>query len=226
MSKKNASQPRVGCSWAVIIFLLYIFFPAGLALMISKLHKDREHYRYNGKGVTIVGRVFIIIGIIWIIMGLSGTITTTSGEPEPLEIFIIFALIIGGGGFALIRHGNKYKKIGENYERYKPLLARSRNGSIDDIASSIHSSYEAVYADLQQLIEVGALPDSYIDIAARAIVSPQVGSNAAMYREQAAPRQQAPTSKAVKCPNCGGINTVTTAGSCVCDYCGSPLDIK
>lgn len=204
--------------WSVIILLLFFFFPIGIVLILVKLHKDSENFITNGKGTAKVGWVFFGLGIIYLFMAL-GEIGTKSNY---VLMFAVGALCCVGG-FALVRHGNKYKNMGLKFARYFPCIANSRDGSLYRIASSSGILYDTVCSDIQSMINLGLLPDSYIDISSQRLISPLIKKDRYMdsfsYMEEATKKLK----KTVKCPNCGGINQITCDDN-MCEFCGSPLE--
>lgn len=204
--------------WLVIILLLFFFFPIGIVLMIIKLHKDSENFITNGNGTAIVGWVFLGLGVIYFFMGL-GVKDTDSNYITMLAVGVIFCV----GGFALVHHGNKYKNIGLKFARYFPCIANSKDGSLYRIASSSGISYDTVHGDIQSMINLGLLPESYIDNISKCLVSPLIKKDSYMGPLTYTEKPKKNLEKVVKCPNCGGVNTITDEGS-VCEFCGSPLE--
>ena len=212
------AKQKQGTSWGVIILLLVIFFPVGIGLAISKLHKEPENYEKNGKNVFIVGIVFAVLAFLYLVGGSDTTFA-----------FVVFAI----AGAAMIWQGLTYTKLAKNYEKYRSVLVNSTDGSIDNIAAALGLTYDQAVSDLGKLVAKGLLPDSYVSQEDRTFVSPLLQksfnaySSEIPYREETGTvRSSSQTSqvKTIKCPNCGGINTVNINFDNICDFCGSPLE--
>lgn len=218
-TRRNDSGAQKGASWTVIIIFLFLFFPVGVALMLVKLHKEKDHCVSNGKGTAIVGWVFFAFGIIYTIEGLTGGLETRSGGSIAGGVLMMLILCCGGG-IALVSHGGKYKKLGLAYAKYAAVIAESPDGSLDQIAASLPRTYDQTCSDLQELLNAGFFPGCYIDRNSRSFVSPAEKRGAAAENRTANQKSSAPA--VIKCPNCGGINAVTDDRA-ECEYCGSPL---
>ncbi|WP_323392864.1 hypothetical protein [Anaerotignum propionicum] len=208
-----------GAPWAMIIVLLFLFFPAGIIVMLVKLHKDPFHYTSNGNGTMIVGWILFVFGIFYLIIYLSDSATNSDVAP-----LLSGAAFCCGGGFALVRHGRKYKQRGLLVSRYITCIMNSSDGSIGDIAASLGFTYENTYRDIVDLIQCGALPDSYIDESTNCVVSAYIKKRVYDYKNKIELKEEPKkfTSRTVKCPNCGGMNSITGNDN-ECEYCGSPL---
>ena len=211
-----APATKQGTSWGVIILLLVLFFPVGIGLAISKLHKEHENYAKNGKTVFIIGIVFAFLGIV-----------ALAGEGDTFASFLIFA----GLGAVMIWQGLSYKKLGQTYEKYRSVLVNSADGSIDNMASILGVDYDQAVADLNEMIAKGLLPDSYVNKDDRSFVSPLLQKSFESFAPEipypqvgAAVTRSTPQVKTIKCPNCGGINTINIGDDNLCDFCGSPLE--
>ena len=78
-SNRVAGPPSgKGASWGIIVLLYIFFFPAGLVLMLMKLHKEKNNYMANGRVVAIVGWIFFILGIFYALMGFSGSLNVSN----------------------------------------------------------------------------------------------------------------------------------------------------
>lgn len=231
MSQKNGSKTSKGASWAVIIILLIFFCYVGIPLMLSKLHKDTENMLFNAKRTITVGWIFFAIGCMYLFLGLTGLLEPDDGSNFTGYLVFIVVLLCGGG-YAIVRHAKKYRNWGLMYERYLPVLSGLPTGSLDELAETVGETYDVTSKNIQNLIDIGLLENSYIDKTRRSLVSPVVSST---YRpkqssdeaevkntQQAKPR--ASKVHTIKCPNCGGVNNVTEGAVNICDYCGTALE--
>ena len=212
-------------SWSGIYLALFFFFPLGIWLALSRLHRETDRYLSNGKRVAVIGWIFFGIGVIYyaIFQGM-----LAEGYTD-IESAVTFFGWIAIGGLALVFHGRKYKKIGENQLLYYPILVNSKDGSLDAIAATVGKNYDAVCKDLQQLINKGLLADGIIHHNGRQLVCHALGigiTSAFAGKEKPAMQQKAMIEKEVKCPNCGGITNVQGKEDYPCDYCGTMLRVR
>lgn len=231
MPQKNTTKTKQGASWGTIIFLVIFFFFAGIPLMLHKLHKDKANMLTNAKRTMTVGWIIFGLGIVYLVLGLTGDLTYEDGTSAVGMIIVMVALCCGGG-YAIVRNAKKYKNLGLMYERYLPVVSASATGSLDDISEAIGEVYDVTADNIQKLIYAGLFENSYIDKTRRSFVSPlvssmprpQQGYSAVEHGYVQTNRGSAPKTKTVKCPNCGGVNTVTEGAENICDFCDSPLE--
>ena len=184
----------------------------------------------NGQNTAIFGWIFMGSGIIYLIMGLTGELGM-SDKSSLAALVTLVVLTCCGSGYILISRGNKYKNWGQAIARYSALIPSIEDGSLDAIAVTFPKPYVEVCKDLQKMIDQGFLPECYLDLQRRLLVSPhmkfrQVASTIAPITPivHETPVQPAsPKYKVVKCPNCNGSNAITDS-KFECDYCGAPLE--
>lgn len=208
-----------GASWGTIIFLLILFFPVGIYMMVNKLHIDTQNITVNARRTRIVGWVFVGVGVLYLLMALTGSLQMSNGG-SPIGAGFMMLIICGASGYALVHHADKYKKIGTNYDKYIAVLENSIDGRLYSIANAMNRPQKEVTEDLQQLIAMRLIQDTYINTDQGMVVGPIVGRKVTVAN---AARQQARTqTKTVKCPSCGAINRIDAGHRC-CEYCGNPL---
>ena len=212
---QSIASEKQGASWGVIILLLVLFFPVGIGLALSKLHKESENFAVNGKNVLITGIVFAALGLLYL-----------SAGKDAVPAFVVF----GALGAIMIWQGHSYKKLGQTYQKYRRVLINSADGSIDNLASVLGVNYDRAVADLNRMIGKGLFPDSYVNDDERCFKSPLLQKGYVSFAPElsyplggADASRSVPRTKSVKCPNCGGINTINVGGDNLCDFCGSPL---
>lgn len=222
--------PQKGLPWLVIALAYILFFPAGIYLMVVKLNKDSGNMIGNGKCAKRVGKVFLAFAVIYLLLVFFDSMQFTKEQGDNLVLmFAIFFII---GIFHLL-YGKKYMKLGEDYEKYAAAIKHNRNGSLDLLAQNTGDSYETVCSKLQKMINMQLFPGSYIDNSARRLISPIFEgqareascSTSAQTKTNAERESEKPEGpRTVKCPNCGGVNTITGTKGNECEYCGSPLE--
>lgn len=212
-------------SWFGVYLALFFFFPLGIWLSLSRLHREKDRYLPNGKRVSVIGWVFFAIGAVYY-----GLFQSMAAEGyTDLDAGINFFGWMAIGGLALVFHGRKYKKIGENQLLYYPILLNSKDGSLDAIAATVGKDYDTVCKDIQQLIDKDLLADGIIHHDGRQLVCHALGigiASAFAGKEKPAMSRKAMIEKEVKCPNCGGITNVQGLEDCPCDYCGTMLRVR
>ncbi len=229
MARNNVKKAK-GAPWGVIIFFLIFFFYIGIPLMLSKLHKDKENMIANAKKTMTVGWIIFGFGVIYMVVCLTEGLAAEG--VSGIRALVFGTAVSCGGGYAIVRHAKKYKMLGLKHERYILAASRLPVGSLDDMAHFLGETFEVTSQNVQDLIDNGLLEDSYIDQTRRILVSPVVGSKYRTQPGQAladtgnAPQAKDPKPevRAVKCPNCGGVNHITDGTGNICDYCGSPLE--
>lgn len=228
---------KQGAPWNIIVLLLILFFPAGIVLMLTKLYTDKTNIFSNAERTTTVGWIFVGLGVIFWLMHLAGGFKAVDGRNIDSQILTVI-IFCSGIGLAIIFNARKYRKIGLMYQKYLPVLSASTTGSLDDIAVSVGEAYDVTSANIQKLIDMGVLKNSYIDKSSRCLISPLVGSMVKQtsnktvseannyYSQQTTTAEQKskPKVKTIKCPNCGGVNNVTEGSSKLCEFCDSVLE--
>ncbi|WP_100065488.1 zinc ribbon domain-containing protein [Miniphocaeibacter massiliensis] len=212
----NPLYDRKGENIALIIILLFVFYPVGVALMLSKLHKERYNFIENAKSTTIIGWILTGMGIFLFLISLLGSTVDSNLYEDELASALVGILIIIAPliipGIIMIREGKKYKKIGEKFNSYLYILEKNTDGNIDEIANSMNLDYEVVVDDLESLIRAGALIRCYVDRKQRKI---KFMDNYNTLKNNTKKEEKNQT-----CKNCGGSNP---AGATECEYCGSEL---
>ncbi|MDD4310531.1 MAG: hypothetical protein PHO32_09140 [Candidatus Cloacimonetes bacterium] len=198
--------------WIWIIVGLILFWPVGLGMLILKLKNDRSA-TMNGifaNVISFVGWCLVIFGVLVFIACV--------GVPEAVGAGIFSFLLLGGGGFVMLRLSKKMKSRGSRYKKMINLVVNQKQTSIDNIASAVGLPYDDVVADLQTMINSHYFPGASIDSTNREIILPIIST---------APKEeynhQAGSFKVVSCSSCGANNTVTLGMVVPCDYCGAPL---
>lgn len=222
--------PKKGMPWFVIALAYILFFPVGICLMVIKLLKDSGNMIGNGKCAKRIGKIFIALSVIYTLLFSFGEVQITKEQYADIMLMIAVLFIIG---ILHLLYGKKYMKMGEDYEKYVAAIKHNRSGSLDLLAQNTGDSYETVCSKLQKMINMQLFPDSYIDNSARRLISPIFEGQAceescftsAQTKSNTKRNSEKPEGpRTVKCPNCGGVNTITGTEGNECEYCGSPLE--
>lgn len=173
MAQNNTQKAKRGASWGAIIALLISCFYVGIPVMINKLHREKENILANAKKTTYVGLVFVGIGCMYALKGFTGSLTAEDGSSILRRVIVMTALLCSCG-LAIIIHAKKYKNLGLLYARYLPVVSKSPDGSLDDMAKVLRETFDETTKNIQSLIDANLLEDSYIDMSSRILVSPKV----------------------------------------------------
>lgn len=202
-------------SWAAIVIWFIIFWPVSIYLIWKKLSTDKSAALKNSKVLKVIGIIFIVFAVMML--------TTIGDDPGTA----VFGIIFYGGGGALILWGSKkVKESGERYKKYIDIVINHEERTIENIASQMGLTYDKTIKGLQLMIDKGYFEGAYIDRQNHEIVFPQrqhIGNvpNVGMQYDNSSQQMQ---QKVVKCPNCGGNNTIIIGRVAECDFCGSPIE--
>lgn len=198
--------------WAVA--LLVIFYPAGLIYLLCKaLNKNKDSFTKKGNILLVVAALLIFTGTVYPF--LANAEYEGLYSPEQIVSYTAVMLIsCFGGGVALLVVGLRFTKLGKLYQKYVPGIENSAEEEISRIAAMAGADYDTTVAELQALINKGALKDRYIDHQSRKLVwtaKPEV--------------KQIPKLKRF-CSNCGAVCEVIPGQPVNCEYCDSPIQVN
>ena len=195
--------------WAVA--LLVIFYPAGLIYLLCKaLNKGKDSFTKKGNILLVAAALLIFTGTAYPFLANAEYAGLYS--PEQTVSYIIAMLIACfGGGVALLVVGLRFMKLGKLYQKYVPGIESSAEEEISRIAAMAGADYDTTVAELQVLVDKGALKDRYIDHQARKLVW------------SAKPKEQQIQKIKRFCSNCGAVCEVTPGQPANCEYCDSPI---
>lgn len=225
---KNVDEKNKGnkvTSWTVVLILIMIVPPVGFILLIKKLYQDKEGAYKNSIVARILGGFMLAIGLIlWFIV--------ITADPSAYNIFVSTLFFLLPGSLLFIK-GLNLKKDAARYEKYLDLLSSNGVIFIDGIASEYSLPYAKTARELEGMITVGYLKNSYIDHENRMLKtntdeSNKVNSNRRKQNEsqENTPVKNEPKNrprKVIICNSCGGKNVVLQGSTVKCDYCKSPI---
>ena len=203
-------------SWKIIILFFVIFFPICILLLVKKMVDEKQNYIKNGKVLKIFGIIFFILGISFIIFEIFRK-APLKNSLNSIGFFLIMVILLCGAGIFMIKKGHEYIVLGKKVNRYLAIINTGNDTSIDKIATAYPTIYEKAITDIQELLDLGYFPDSYIDFEGRKLMMPVI--------KVPQPKQERQNLKygTLKCRGCGAINTVIEGGLNYCKYCGNPL---
>ena len=193
-------------SWGWIIFLLVIFWPAGLYFLLKRHHHSKGATITDGRTLLTVSYVLMGFGVFYLYM----SITEESG-------MLLAVVLFGGGGILLNRIAKKTKTTGDQYKKYITLIINQNQTSIEKIAFTVGQSYETVASDLQYMIDMRYFANAYIDhiqgeiVLAKATPPQDITASSTQSHE-----------RIVTCGGCGANNRLYKKTG-ECEYCGSLL---
>ena len=202
-------------SWGWIIFLLIIFWPVGLILLIRKIVTDKSALMSGKTGaLSVVGWILTVLG------GITFLAFIIEPEPDTLGI-TIFSLLFLIGGILLLIKASQTRKTAKKYKKYINIIVNHNEKSIDNIAAAVGVTYDTAIKDLKKMIDIGYLGGAFINQGNREIILKRhepiaqafVGGHAA------------PQMTTVSCSGCGANNVVTVGVITACEYCGSPVRV-
>lgn len=199
---KNASSP----SWALVIFLLIIFWPIGLFFLVKKLSADRQASLSSGKKMMIWGWIIVGVGVLsWGSLLEDGFFSGTFG----MLFFIILGLV-------LVRMGKKSSVNAMKYKQYIDLIVNKRLRSIRAISSAMPVAHDVAIQDIQEMIRKGYFENAYINFNADEVVFIDAQEQALA----SVPNNRVEM-RLVPCHGCGANNKVAKGEVGQCQYCSS-----
>ena len=193
-------------SWPVILLAFWLFWPAGIVLLVRKIKAERHRYLENGKSLRIMAAIPFAIALLFFILGLRGDLQYEDGT-SALGIAVVISLIFVGCGVFTLSKGNQLVARSQRYELFFSELSSKSTLDIDPIAKELNITFQDAAADIQAMIDHGHAANVYIDHIRRRLVAKQV-ARAVRY---------------VTCPHCGGKNEIEIGTVAVCEYCDSPI---
>lgn len=212
-------------SWGWIVFWLIFFWPAGLYLLVKKTTTDKSALMSGKtKGLSILGwTITILMGIV-----LFTTITDNvdDGFSSGFLAFLMFL-----GGILLIRRSKHIKKTSKKYKKYINMVINQNISNLDTIASALAIPYDEVVIDLEKMIDLGFLPNFYLNKGIRELCSNRpidYGTKTTQQRTNV-PVQPMQSTKEIQtnstqCSSCGANNIVVVGQVTECEYCGNPIN--
>lgn len=199
------NKPIKTHSWALVIFLLIIFWPVGVYFLIRKLSGDRKASLSSGRKMTIWG---------WVIAGM-GIISWTSLMEDGIIDGTLGMLFFVSLGLTLVYIGKKSSINAAKYKKYIDLIVNRRLRSIATISSAIPVAHDSAIKDIKEMIDKGFFEDAYINYNLDKIVFSEEDD------ADERVKQHKVDMIVVPCNGCGANNKVEIGQVEQCQYCGS-----
>lgn len=199
-------QQKTGISWWVIFLVMYLFFPAGIMMLLDKLNREPHRMIDNGKVLKYLSVFWFILAPACAAMASTGQMKFEDGSNAWL-LGVLTAVTAVVLGVITLFLGIQLTQRGYRYSDHIALFARQQVLELDGVAADLKLPYKKVAKDLQYMIDAGALTNCWIDqIHRRLVLKPT----------------KKPT-RAVTCRSCGAKNTAVIGETTACEYCGSEL---
>ena len=239
------NQRRSGVSWTAVIIMMFIFWPIGVFLLISKLANDRSASFGAGAGIIrFIGFGLMFFGVIILLVSI--------GDSSMIGPSFVGALIFLLPGLWLIKKGRQVRSKGDVNRRYIDLIINNQIREIPDLAHRMGLPQNVVIQDVQNMINGGMLGRARLNRELGMIQfprpkpRPQARPQAQTYSRPtprrdvpsrssrplepvSAPRRPEPVPeyktfepKTIRCTSCSANNFVESLPA-RCEYCGSSL---
>lgn len=125
-------------SWGLVIFLLIIFWPVGVYLLVRKLNADKKASLSSGKSMMVWG---------WIIAGM-GVISWTTLIEDVFFSGTFGTLFFISVGLSLVYIGKRTSINSVKYKKYIDMIVNRKVKSIATISSAIPVSHDIAVKDI------------------------------------------------------------------------------
>lgn len=208
-------------SWPVIIIAFFIFWPAGIALIILR---NNANSNKQSLFLSTNKKLYIVLGVIMVLVGIA-----TIGDSFLWGAFWL------AGGIALVVYAGKVAKSAERRKKYIDLIVNQNITSMDKIASMCNVQYGVVEKEVRQLISFGVLKGASIDPATHMVTLQTFGAiaqgagdvvQAISGSVQDGFVQESDEMITVVCSGCGAQAVVKKGSVVECEYCGGTIAVK
>ncbi|QUH18806.1 hypothetical protein [Alkaliphilus sp. B6464] len=159
-NQESFTNPKIPwwLSFPAISIITFFLFPVGIFLIWKRKKMDT-----NSTGI-----ITIVVGGTFVVMGLIMFQTVVRGLPEGAYSGLAPIFITG---IIIIFFGRKRRrKNADKLRKYIPIILSNKETSINNIATTIPTSYKIAKKDIQNLINKGHLTDMYINEATGEII--------------------------------------------------------
>jgi hypothetical protein len=201
-------QKPISYGW--IVLLIIICFPVGIAVLIYRIHTNKNIYYEDGNSMTKLGVALMVGALLALQIKQAAFITFALG---------IVGLLVGA---CCLLAGMDARRKSKRFHRYALVVENTGSARIEDIAAAMGVSYTEAEADLTKMVEKGYFMQAYIDQKTKEFIVVEMPADSRSGgKNKGAARQ-----KRVVCASCGAATTVTAGRPAVCSYCDSPLDME
>lgn len=223
-SNDNKKPEEFWCSWPIIIFALYVFFPLGIYLIIKKQKLHRRNIFTVGQKTLYASISLFAFGVLCCLPKIISLFVNTPELP-PIEglnydvnthvlettvgiVFIILAIIVF---FISIYQ----KKQGKKYRKYISCIVNKGLCDLDEISNKTSINKVNVIKDLETLIEKRYLNNYELDIEENRIYN--------IDEEKKRRIEKLKNTRVVECPNCHANNKLEEKVG-KCEFCNSYIE--
>lgn len=150
---------KVNIPWAVVIVLLVVFFPAGLAVLYKKIASDSS---CTGGSALLIGLGVCCLGIIPALIWWSPAGESDMNGSQRVVLFLAVALFAVTGVLSVVYGIRQFQRM-RDYKRLTPFLLGHVTTSMESVAQELKMPYHVVSRKLQKLIDCGYLSNAYLN---------------------------------------------------------------
>lgn len=180
--------------------------------------------RVTGVLQETIGFLFaVMFGLCTIMIFVAARDLFESSVSGGIAVLVIF-LCLTALGVWLIVCGRKNRVLAKKFSKYEEAIKQNPYGRISDIATAVGVSFDSAKKDLEAMIRKKFFPNVFIDWSTNSLSTrcegPAANTN---WRVETKSASTGAEMVMVKCPGCGGINSVPKGQRGECEYCGSVL---
>lgn len=210
--------------WFVVIALLIFFWPAGLLLLVLKLHADRSSQLIVG-GLLSGAGMLLVIATGMLMLTLSAMAADGDGDAGYGICCVGMFFVLGA---FLWRIGSRLRRFAGLTRRLIPLIVNQRQHDLKRLAMLADFREVGVLTtQVQKMIDEGFLPGYSIDYDRMRLRVSDPDDSARPGRAE--PSSEGSGDWAVfDCRSCGANNAIRRVrGEPIrCDYCGTAQDSR
>lgn len=150
---------KVNIPWAVVIVLLVVFFPAGLAVLYKKIASDPS---CTGGSALLIGLGVCCLAMIPVTVWGAHLRIPDMSTPQRVMLFIA-VLLFAAMGLLSVGYGIRQWKRMRDFKRLTPFLLGHVTTSMESVAEKLKMPYHVVSRKLQKLIDCGYLSNAYLN---------------------------------------------------------------
>ncbi len=161
---------KTGISWPVVIFILFVFFPLGIPLIILKIGNEKKKYDKNARVMTVLGIVIIMVWVLYALISVTIEPMWTVSLLGRIMVLLLSGIIMVAGGIILLCFAVKYRRKSRIFSQYADYINIAGITDIDILSDKMSRSAEAVCMDVREMIDAGIFTCISVDDAGHKIV--------------------------------------------------------
>lgn len=155
----SPSGRKVNIPWIVVILLLIVFLPAGLAVLYKKITTDPS---CTGGCIllTVLGAACLVTGPLLIANAMADWSSLVFSQQAFLAATALLFMVMG---LLCMIYGIRQLKRIQDFKRLSPYLLGHVTTSMESLAERLDMPYHVVSRKLQKLIDCGYLNNAYLN---------------------------------------------------------------